>query len=67
MMKEAQITISGIQLTLGESMTVRVAVQAFAASLAADGLGEDKLGKDLCEGYLKNIRRINELISKTAQ
>lgn len=66
-MREADIKISGTPLTFGESMTVRVAVQNFAASLADDGLGDDKLGKDLCEGYLKNIRRINELISKTAK
>lgn len=52
-MKEAQITISGTPLSFGESMTVRVAVQNFAASLAADGLGEDKLGKSLCEGTSK--------------
>ena len=66
-MKEAEISISGTPLTFGESMTVRVAVQSFASVLAEDGLGKDKLGKDICEGYLKNIRHINELISKTAK
>ena len=48
-------------------MTVRVAVQTFACYLASGGLGRDRLAKNLCEDHLKKIRRINELISKTAK
>jgi len=66
-MKEAQISISGTPLTFGESMTVRVAVQNFACYIAGGGLGRDRLAKNLCEDHLKKIRRINELISKTAK
>jgi hypothetical protein len=66
-MKEAEIIISGQRLSLGESMTVRVAVQHYAAFLHEYGLGKDKLGRDICEGYLKNIIRINQLIALTAK
>lgn len=57
---EAVITINGRQLTYGESMTIRVALESFAWSLTDDGLGEDETGKAITKGYQANIRTIRE-------
>lgn len=59
---EPNITINGCTLTQGEAMTVRVAIQNFAMSLQADGLGEDELGRGICAGYLANINHLNVLM-----
>ena len=65
--KEATMTISGVELTFAQSMTVRVALQTFALGLQADGLGSDKTGKAMTAGYLARVRELNELISRTAK
>ena len=59
---EAVIRVNGIQLTPGESMTVRCALQAFARSLEADGLGTDAHGIEMTRLYLANVKSINELL-----
>lgn len=64
--READMTISGVALTVGESMTVRCAVQEFAMTLA-DGLGNDAHGKVMTKHYLEAIRNINRLIARTAK
>jgi hypothetical protein len=63
--READITISGQRLTEAQSMTVRVALQAFAMTLQ-EGLGEDETGKRIADGYLRCIDEINQLIMRTA-
>lgn len=62
-MNEPNIIVNGVTLTLAQSMTVRVALQAFATSLRDDGLGDDETGKQMVQGYLAAIRDINRLIS----
>ncbi len=59
---EPSITINGHTLTLGQAMTVRVAVESFAGELHANGLGEDATGKSICAGYLARIDEIRRLI-----
>lgn len=54
---EPSIEINGITLTHGQAMTVRVALENFAMTLASEGLGEDKTGKGICAGYLRLHRR----------
>lgn len=66
-MKEAEISISGVTLTEGQSMTVRVAIQTFGMTLQDDGLGSDRHGKAMAKGYLDRIAEINALIAKTAK
>ena len=55
---EANITINGQLLSIGEAMTLRVALEAFAQDLHRDGLGDDEMGKDLCIGYQRSIEAI---------
>ena len=64
--KEPNITINGVKLSLGQSMTVRVAIEAFATSLSADGLGTDLLGQKICSNYIDRINEIREYILKDA-
>ena len=52
------MTINGRELSIGEAMAVRVAVEAFATQLADEGLGTDEMGKQLTAGYLRNIDTI---------
>ena len=59
---EPVITIWGKELTLGQCMTIRVALQSFALDLHARGLGDDETGVKITDSYLKNIGEINEII-----
>jgi hypothetical protein len=61
---EATITVNGTQLTFGQSMTVRVALESFALSLAIDGLGDDEGGKHLVEGYTRQIQSIRTMMHR---
>lgn len=63
--KEPKITVNNILLDEAESMTVRVALQAYAAYLnEPDILGDDDIGKSIAQGYLRNINKINGYIGK---
>ncbi len=66
-MTEADITISGVALSFGESMTVRVALETFTHVLLNQGLGDDEHGRKMVESYLKNIENIRQLIFKSAR
>ena len=60
-MSEPVITINGALLTAGQAMTVRVALSAFGLDLQ-DGLGNDKHGKAMTEGYQARLTEIFKLI-----
>lgn len=60
MNKEAKITVNGKELTPGESMTVRVALEGFASDLQHRGLGPDEMGQKICKGYLGCIDGIRK-------
>jgi hypothetical protein len=64
MNKEATIIINGKELTHGESMTVRVAIENFCTDLSDNGLGDDEMGVKMTEAYLYNIKKIRNLIFK---
>lgn len=66
MPKEPRITINHTPLTEGEAMTIRVALESFAAELRAKGLGNDEHGRAMTHGYLANIDAIRVLILITA-
>ena len=55
---EPSIVINGKQLTEGQAMTVRCAITSFHMGLDADGLGDDKLGVAIKNGYIKNISEL---------
>lgn len=57
-MREAVIEINGWQLTPAQSMTLRVAMESFAADLDHHGLGEDYHGKRMTTAYLDRISEI---------
>jgi hypothetical protein len=56
-------TLNGIPLSVGQGMTIRVALGAFAMSLQSGGLGDDETGKQLSQGYLKCIGEIARIYS----
>lgn len=60
--EEAQIIINGKQLTIGESMTVRMALNSFRMTLEEDGFGDDENGKKMAGLYTSNIRTILDTI-----
>ncbi len=61
---ESTIIINGVELTHAQSMTIRVALGAFATDLNEQGLGDDKVGQKICENYLLNIHEIYHLMFK---
>jgi hypothetical protein len=56
MMEEPEITINGTVLTVGQAMTVRVAVSNFAASL-------DEHGGAMTQAYQARVSEIISLMS----
>jgi hypothetical protein len=59
----AKITINGVELTVGQAMTVHVALQNFAIDMKQpDALGDDHHGKVMRESYLNRIAEINKII-----
>lgn len=63
-MNEAIVTINGVQLTVGQSMALRVAVGSFLASMRSNGLGDDPHGKAMAEAYIVRASEIEELMVK---
>ena len=65
---EPEITINGRRLTTAEAMTVRVALETLAFSVADDGLGEDETGRAIAAGYLRAIESIRaDMYAKRAK
>lgn len=62
-MDEPVITINGTTLSVGQAMTLRVAIGSFAMSLHADGLGDDEHGRMMVEGYLARAHEIAVLMA----
>ena len=61
-MNEAMIIINGTQITNAMCMTIRVDVEAFAAQLVKEGLGDDEHGRAMTEGYQAKISGIRSLM-----
>jgi len=51
-MNEPKIVINGLELSIAESMTVRIAIDVFVMELKENGLGTDKNGISIRDGYL---------------
>lgn len=60
--KEAIIFINGKELSLGQSMTIRGAIENFYGDLSQNGLGDDEIGIKITEGYKDKIQEIREFI-----
>lgn len=58
---EPTITINGHVLTIGQAMTVRCAIEAFATDLS-DGLGDDPHGQRMTIGYMQRINDIRKMM-----
>lgn len=52
--EEADITINGEPLTIGQAMTIRVALEVFATDIS-EGLGDDEHGKRMTQAYKESI------------
>jgi hypothetical protein len=59
---ESVITVNGIRLSEGQTMTVRVALLHFVADLQESGLGDDEVGKGICAGYTARASEIFKLM-----
>ena len=59
---EARITISGVLLDQGQSMTLRVAIEAFRMDMVPGKLGEDEIGMSIAASYSKRAGEISSLI-----
>lgn len=61
-MEEAIVTINGVQLTVGQSMALRVAIGSFAESMLDKGLGDDTHGKAMAQAYIARASEIEQLM-----
>lgn len=65
-MKEAQITINGVALTIAQAMTVRVAIGDMLMRFEdPHALGADKLGRSITWGYRASASSIQDLIFRS--
>lgn len=62
---EANIVINGEELSYAESMTLRVAISSFLSEMKHSGLGNDKTGKAISEGYIRHSKEIIKKIHKS--
>jgi hypothetical protein len=51
---EPAVTINGHVLSIGEAMTLRVAVTGFHNEMMTQGLGDDEHGKRMAWAYARN-------------
>jgi hypothetical protein len=63
-MDEPTIVVNGTTLSVGEAMTMRVALASFASDLALKGLGDDYHGRTMTDAYMNNIKKINGYMKK---
>jgi hypothetical protein len=49
---EAKITVNGVELSVGQAMTLRVALTQFIFGMKEDGLGGDEQGIAIAAGYI---------------
>lgn len=61
---EPLITIWGKELSITQSITIRVAIESFASDLQENDLGDDDHGKKMVESYMKNINELRSIIFK---
>jgi hypothetical protein len=54
--------VNGVQLTEGQSATVRVALCAFFDQMRTDGLGDDEHGKAMAEAYASRSYEVMQII-----
>lgn len=62
---EPLITIWGKELSIAQSMTIRVAIESFASNLMQNELGNDEMGKKMCMEYMKRIEELRVLMFET--
>ena len=62
--QEAIITINGMTLTVGQSLTVRLAVSSFVLELTKNGLGNDPHGEEMAKLYLARAGEVREMMLK---
>lgn len=60
--KEPAITINDIVLSLGQAITIRVAIENFSSDLLENGIGEDEMGKKMVAEYINRIEEIRDLM-----
>ena len=63
---EADITINGKALSLGQSMALRVAASSFLMTLSEpDALGDDDDGRGIAKGYKARMTEVMSMLHKT--
>jgi len=53
--------VNGVRLTVGQAMTLRVALETFAMSLN-DGLGNDEHGKNMMAAYRARVIELRRIM-----
>ena len=61
-MAEARILIEGTELSDGQAMTVRLALDAFRDRQQHEGLGDDERGRAMSSAYAKRADEVLALI-----
>ena len=65
-MPEPNITVNGVRLDDSQAMAVRNAIAGYAATVLADGLGDDAQGRAVAKLYLDRLAEVQRLIARGA-
>ncbi|MBQ0600954.1 hypothetical protein J7S78_14235 [Klebsiella oxytoca] len=60
--KEPSIVINGVVLDHAQAVAVRNAISTHRVWLIDNGLGDDQLGKDLCEIYQARLGEVEDIM-----
>jgi hypothetical protein len=61
---EPQIVVNGIELSVGQAMTVRVALNSFLLDLQNTETEQDMHASYMTAAYIERIKEINRMIVK---
>jgi hypothetical protein len=59
---EYEVTMNGVRLTEGQSMTLRVAIETLAGDCVNHGLGEDAAAVAIAKGYLARCEDLRKIM-----
>lgn len=62
-MQEANVVINGVRLSIGQAMTLRVAVTGFLVRMQDEGLGDSDSGKAMAAAYILRASEVEALLT----
>ena len=63
-MQEANVVINGVRLSIGQALTLRVAVTGFLERMQDEGLTDDEQGRAMAAAYILRASEVEALLTE---